>query len=112
MSSVLILGPDGRRSKGEAPEMDEQHLGERLARLESDVKHVQTDVSDIKVELRRTNDKIDSLETKFEAKFDSIRAVLDAMRADAASTKIWALGLYIALASTLLFVMAKGFKWL
>jgi hypothetical protein len=34
------------------------------------------------------------------------------VRHDIASTKVWAMGLYFALASSLLFVMAKGFKWL
>jgi hypothetical protein len=35
-----------------------------------------------------------------------------AVRSEMASIKVWALGLYIALGGTLLFVVAKGLKWL
>jgi t-SNARE complex subunit (syntaxin) len=66
----------------------------RVAKLESDVENIKTNVADIKTDVREIRGKVDDLK-------DSI-----------ASTKIWALMLYIALAGTLLLVMAKGFKWL
>jgi predicted nucleic acid-binding Zn-ribbon protein len=143
----------------------------------SDVGHIQTDTSDIKADLRRTNEKLDVLRDKVDqvggdlnkrtdavradlagkidglsertdnvrkemtAKMDSVHADLtgkidglsertdkkidelggriDAVRGDLfivkesiASLKVWALGLYVALAASLLLVMARGFKWL
>jgi predicted nucleic acid-binding Zn-ribbon protein len=154
-------------------DMDEQ-IQAQIARLESDVHHIHTDVADIKVDLRRTNDKIDGMRDKLEQgnrdagtrmdgvhekltekiedvrvdltqkiegvrvdltqKIDGVRTDLtekiegvrvnlngvredlthqiNGVRQDIASTKVWAMGLYFALASGLLFVMAKGFKWL
>ena len=95
MNSVLLVEPKGRVVRGRAQvDMEEGEIQTRLTRLESDLKHIQTDVSDIKVEVRRTNDKIDGLKDEM------------------ASMKVWAIGLYVALAASLLFVMAKGFKWL
>ena len=66
----------------------------RIAKLESDVGHIQSDISDIKVDARKTLDKIDEIK-------DSI-----------SSAKIWALLLYIGLAALLLGTMARGFKWI
>ena len=48
------------------------------------VRHVQSDTTDIKAELRATNQRLDSLKESL------------------ASAKIWALGLYIALAGSML----------
>jgi uncharacterized protein YlxW (UPF0749 family) len=69
-------------------------LTAQVAELRADVRHVQSDTTDIKAELRATNQHLDSL------------------RKSLASAKIWALGLYIALTGSLLYVMAHGFKWL
>ena len=69
-------------------------LTAQVAEVRADVRHVQSDTTDIKAELRATNQRIDSL------------------RESLASAKIWALGLYIALTGPLLYVMAHGFKWL
>ena len=69
-------------------------LTAQVAELRADVRHVQSDTTDIKAELRATNQRIDSL------------------RESLASAKIWALGLYIALTGSLVYVMAHGFKWL
>jgi hypothetical protein len=69
-------------------------LTAQVAELRADVRHVQSDTTDIKAELRATNQRLDSL------------------RESLASAKIWALGLYIALTGSLLYVMAHGFKWL
>jgi len=66
----------------------------RIAKLESDVSHISGDIFEIKKDIRDIRDKADEIK-------DSI-----------SSAKIWALLLYIALAGSLLFVMAKGFKWL
>ena len=99
----------------------------RVARIESDVQHINEVTTDLRVELRRTNeridgtnkrieevrdvltkkidDKSDALEKKFDNKFDGLKDKLH-------SVTVWALLLYIALAGTLLTVLAKGFKWI
>ena len=72
-------------------ERDDQAV--QIAELRADVRHIQSDTTDIKAELRTTNQRIDELK-------DSL-----------ASAKVWALGLYIALGGSLLYVLARGFKW-
>ena len=59
-------------------------LAVQVAELRADVRHVQSDTTDIKAELRATNQRLDSLKESL------------------ASAKIWALGLYIALAGSML----------
>ena len=94
MNSILVVEPKGRAVRREQEFDMEDTIQTRLTRVESDVKHVIEIVTDVKVELRRTNDKLDGLKEEM------------------ASMKVWAIGLYVALAASLLFVMAKGFHWL
>ena len=94
MNSILVVEPKGRAVRREQEFDMEETIQTRLTRVESDVKHVIEIVTDVKVELRRTNDKLDGLKEEM------------------ASMKVWAIGLYVALAASLLFVMAKGFHWL
>jgi hypothetical protein len=68
-------------------------LAVKVAELSANVSHVQSDTTEIKAELRATNQRLDSLKESL------------------ASAKIWALGLYIALAGSLLYVLARGFRW-
>jgi predicted nucleic acid-binding Zn-ribbon protein len=97
-------------------------------------------VSDIKTDLRATNQRIDTLEQKMERKFEVAKQDLDkrfdeakkdndkrfekveerldrldvgivAIKDTLASWKVWAIGLYAGLAGSMFFVMAKGFKW-
>jgi chromosome segregation ATPase len=58
------------------------------------------------------NEKIDGLRSEFNEKIDGLRSEIDGLRSEISSLKVWALTLYIAQAGSLLFVMAKGFKWL
>ena len=70
----------------------------RIARPESDVTHLRTDVADIKADLRTRFDRLDSK--------------LDQLNDGISTAKISGLLLYIALAGTLLGVMASGFGWI
>jgi hypothetical protein len=45
-------------------------------------------------------------------RIDAVRGELFIVKESIASLKVWALGLYAALAASLLLVMARGFKWL
>ena len=44
----------------------EEPVEERIAILESDVKHIRADVSEVKIEIRRLGDKVDGLNTKID----------------------------------------------
>lgn len=101
----------------------------RVARIESDVQHIKEVTTDLRMELRRTNDKIDALDVKVDGKFSAVdgkfgalegkvdgkfsalEAKLDGLKDKLHSVTVWALLLYIALAGSLLTVLAKGFKW-
>jgi predicted nuclease with TOPRIM domain len=109
--------------------------------LRADVRHIQSDTTDIKADLRATNQRLDALSQKTDERFDRLEQNIDERfdKSDArvnerfqkvddrferlehkfdqlkdslASAKIWALGLYIALSGSLLYVLAHGFKWL
>jgi SMC interacting uncharacterized protein involved in chromosome segregation len=56
----------------------EAPLEERVARLEVNVEHIQKDVSDMKVDIRRLGDKIDSVDQKLTAKIDDAEQRLTA----------------------------------
>ena len=140
-------------------EGDQANLAIQVAELRSDVRHVQSDVTDIKADLRITNQRIESLrketgerfdkheretalrfqevasrfdkqeqktdarfdklETKFESfkkdtaeRFEKVDQKFDELKESLSSAKVWALGLYIALAGSLFYTLACGFKWL
>lgn len=80
-------------------------MEERIARLEVTVDHIQADVAEMKVDIRRLDAKMDGMKESLDAKIDAIREAL-------ASAKIWALGLYIALAGALFAALARGFGWI
>src|SRR4051812_32264520 len=50
----------------------EDPLEDRVARLEVNVEHIQKDVSEMKVDIRRLNDKIDAVDAKLTAKIDAV----------------------------------------
>jgi hypothetical protein len=94
-----------------------------LGELRADVRHIHVVVTDIKADLRVTNQRIDSLDQKFDQKFDSFRKEITEFRKETtdkfseikdslASAKLWAFGLYVGLAGMLLYVLARGFKWI
>jgi len=66
----------------------------RIAKLESDVEYIKRDITDIKSDLK------------------DIRKDAKDTLAEISSLKVWALTFYVAGFAGLLFVMAKGFKWL
>ncbi|MDB6102530.1 MAG: hypothetical protein JWO52_2529 [Gammaproteobacteria bacterium] len=57
----------------------ETPLEERVARLEANVEHIQKDVSDIKIDVRRLGDKIDSVDQKLSARIDSVKDSVTAL---------------------------------
>jgi predicted nuclease with TOPRIM domain len=87
-------------------------LAIQVAELRADVRHIQSDTTDIKAELRATNKRVDERFDKVDARFEKLEQKFDAVKDSLSSAKIWALGLYIGLSGTLLYVLAHGFKWL
>ena len=93
--------------------MSEDEQNERLlGEMRSDIRHLQSDVTDIKAEMRIRFDKIDGRFEKNDDRFAGIDDRLQRIEVSLASAKVWAIGLYVALAGTMLYVMARGFKWL
>jgi len=91
----------------------------RIARLESDVGHVLTNVTEIKTDVRdlraRMDAKFDAVAGNFKGvddKFDRLNDKLDRISDGISAAKISGLLLYFGLAATLLGVMARGFGWI
>ena len=95
-----------------------------LWELRADVRHIQSDVTDIKAEVRVTNQRIESLrkETgeqigKLDQKFESFRKetidTFSEIKESLASAKFRALSLCaVVLTGALFYALARGFKWL
>jgi chromosome segregation ATPase len=49
---------------------------------------------------------------KVDQKFESVRKEIGEIKDSLSSAKIWALGLYLALAGSIFYVLARGFRWL
>jgi len=104
----------------------ETPLEERVARLEANVEHIQKDVSDMKIDIRRLNDKIDGVGQKLSAKIDSVKdsvtalalrmeksfaeveKSLGALHVARAFDRVW----WLLMSGALLAVMARAFKWI
>jgi chromosome segregation ATPase len=67
----------------------EDPLEDRVARLEVNVEHIQKDVSEMKVDIRRLNDKVDVVDQKLTAKIDAVDQKLTA-KIDAVEEKLTA----------------------
>ena len=50
----------------------EEPVEERAARLEANVEHMRSDISDIKIDVRRLNDKIDGVNKDLTGKIDAV----------------------------------------
>ena len=137
------------------PANENDNLGIQVAELRADVRHVQSDATDIKADLRITNQrfealgketgkqfekvdqKIETLRTETMARFDKVDQKFETLRTETtarfdkvdqkfetvrketaevkdslASAKLWALGLYVGLAGSLFYALARGFRWL
>jgi chromosome segregation ATPase len=119
----------------------EDPLEDRIARLEVNVEHIQKDVSETKVDIRRLNDKIDAVDQKLTAKIDAVdqklTAKIDAVdqrltgKIDSVKDALATLAInmekqfgelrtargfdrvwYLLMTAALLSVMARAFKWI
>ena len=123
MNSVLLLDSGaGTRSGRERQEagMDElRQLPAQFAKLSSDVEYIKKDCADLKVDVRRLDDKLSAVDAclfkidkDLTEKFGGINVKFESIDVKFGSMKLWFFGLYVTQAASLLFIMAKGFKWL
>jgi chromosome segregation ATPase len=64
----------------------ETPVEERVARLESNVEHITSDISDMKLDVRRLNDKVESIDQKMTTRIDGVEQRLSA-KIDGADAK-------------------------
>jgi len=85
---------------------------DRLGKLEAHVEHIRTDISDLKVDVRRLNDKVDEVDKRLNAKIDTLRESIEKqlskLNVGRAHDRIW----FLLIGATILGVMAHGFKWI
>jgi hypothetical protein len=86
----------------------ETPLEERVARLEANVEHIQKDVSDMKIDIRRLDDKIDGVKDAVTALALNMGKSFAALHAARAFDRVW----WLLMSGALLGVMARAFKWL
>jgi hypothetical protein len=86
----------------------ETPLEERVARLEANVEHIQKDVSDMKIDIRRLDDKIDGVKDAVTALALNMEKSFAALHAARAFDRVW----WLLMSGALLGVMARAFKWL
>jgi phage shock protein A len=97
----------------------EDPVEERVARLEVNVEHIRSDISDMKVDIRRLGDKIDNVDQKLSAKIDSVDQKLSTkidsvvqsiaeLRIGRALDRVW----WLLMSGALLGIMARAFKWI
>ena len=83
----------------------------QVAELSRDVQHAQSDIKDIKADIREIKTDIKALHAKFDAKIEKLNDKFDQLKDSFASAKIWAIGMYVTLAGSMLYVIAKSAKW-
>ena len=57
----------------------EMPVEERIARLEANVEHIQTDVAEIKIDIRRLDAEIEAVAKDLTTKYDSLKELMAAM---------------------------------
>jgi phage shock protein A len=86
----------------------ENPVEERVARLEANVEHIRSDVSDMKTDIRRLGDKIDNVDQKLSSKIDSVFQAIAELRIGRALDRVW----WLLMSGALLGIMARAFKWI
>ena len=94
-------------------------MEERVAVLEANIEHIRSDVSDMKTDIRRLNDKIDGVDQKLTAKIDAVKDGLanlalsmekafGAFKVARALDRVW----WLLMSGALLGIMGRAFKWI
>lgn len=91
---------------------DDVSRSSQLGELRADARHLQSDVTEIKTEVRAVNQRIDVLSDKVDKKLDVLRDKIDEVGKSLGSAKLWAVLLGSSVALQLLYVIAHALKWL
>jgi len=91
---------------------NDNQLAIQVAELRSDVRHVQSDVTDIKADVRDLRKDVREVQKDILEVRKDMAQQFEKVYKTISDAKIWALVLYIGLAGSLFYVLAKGFKWL
>ncbi len=92
----------------------------RIARLESDVTHLLSGVTDIKADVRGLRDRMDAGHAKLSERIDTVATQLNAKIDDGlarlqdaiTATRAWSLALHLSIGGAILGAMARGFGWI
>ena len=84
----------------------------RIARIESDVAHLRTDVGDPKIDLRGLRDKVDVMGAKLSENTEKLIETKADLESSIAAAKIWVLLILIGYGTATLVAMARGFGWI
>jgi len=108
-----------RESRGKIHMPADETTAQQIGELRAGVRHLESVVTDIKADLRSTNQRIDLLLQRFDSfiekvdgRFEKVDGQISSLEDALWSAKLWAFGLYVAQFGTLLWVMAHGFKWI
>jgi hypothetical protein len=97
----------------------ETPVEELVARLEANVEHIRSDVSDIKTDIRRLSDKIDAVDQRLSGRIDggkdsvmspalTVEKSFAALKIGRALDRVW----WLLMSGALLGIMARAFKWI
>ena len=94
------------------PDYEEVQMEGRISRLESDVTHIQKDVADIKVDLKRLQDKVEAGFTDIRQSIAQLTVAMEKAygkaRVATLETRVWGL----TTLGAILLLMARAFKWI
>ena len=108
----------------------ESPVEERVAVLEANIDHIRSDISEMKTDIRKLNEKIDGVDQKLNSKIDSVKQELTAkieavkdglanlalsmeksfsdLKVGRALDRVW----WLLNSAALLGIMARAFKWI
>jgi hypothetical protein len=97
----------------------ETPVEERITRLEADADHMRSNIDDIKIDLRRLNDKLEDVDKKLTARIGGLDEKLASLalamekgfaelRIGRALDRVW----WLLMSAALLGVIARAVKWI
>lgn len=89
-----------------------EKIDDRFDKVDDRFQKMEDRFDKVDVRFQKMDDKVDARFLKADDRFGSIEKGLADLKVSLASAKVWAIGLYVAFAGTMLLVMARGFKWL